>query len=93
MEEPSAQNREVIVTSSKSTKTNMGKTLFDMNSCRAKATGTGDLVDCLSRQQACSCGNALFFGHGIFCLHPQKKSIAENTIILEKSRYSKNNQD
>ena len=57
----------------------MGKALFDINSCRAKATGVDDLVDCLAQQQARFCGHALPFGNVIFCLHPQKKDFVENT--------------
>ena len=72
----------------------MGKVLFDMNSCRVKAVGAGDLFDCLAKQQAYSCSYALFFGYGIFCLHPQKKSMLENTIIKKNLDIQKNeNQD
>ena len=72
----------------------MGKTLFDINSCRAKATRAGDLVECLDQKQAGSCGYALLFGYGIFCLHTQKNSIVKNTLIKKNLDINKiENQD
>lgn len=57
--------------------------LFDINKCRAKMYGAGDLVDCLAQEQAPFCGYALPFGYGYFCKHPQSKKFAETTIKLQ----------
>ena len=50
--------------------------VFEIENCRAK-NGAGDLVDCLSPQQAHLCGHSLPFGYGYFCKHPRRKVFIE----------------
>ena len=47
-------------------------------SCRARASGIGDFVDCLMRP-APGCKHALSFGYGIFCRHPERAGIVAQT--------------
>jgi len=57
--------------------------VFKIENCRAKIHGAGDLVDCLSPEQAQLCNCSLFFGSVYFCKHPRRNEIIE---ITEKLR-------
>lgn len=57
--------------------------VFDVEKCQARLRGAGDLVDCLSPEQANICNNSLPFGSGYFCKHPRRKEFIE---ITEKLR-------
>lgn len=62
--------------------TRQASIVFKVENCRAK-NGAGDLVDCLSPQQAHLCGHSLPFGYGYFCKHPRRKEFIE---IVKKLR-------
>lgn len=51
---------------------------FSIEKCNAKILA-GDLVRCLSPEQAVSCAYALPFGEGFLCKHPLRKEIIRNT--------------
>jgi hypothetical protein len=57
--------------------------VFEIEKCRAKINGAGDLVDCLAPKQASICDFSLSFGNGYFCKHPRRKEFIE---ITEKLR-------
>ena len=57
--------------------------IFEIENCRAKINGAGDLVDCLSPKQALLCDCSLSFGGGYFCKHPRQKEFIENTKKLQ----------
>lgn len=61
--------------------THAGK-VFEIEKCRAKENGAGDLVDCLALEQVHLCGYSLAFGSGYFCKHPRRDEIIENTKKL-----------
>ncbi|HEX2697985.1 MAG TPA: hypothetical protein VHM28_09770 [Anaerolineales bacterium] len=65
-----------MATTSKSS----SNSLFDINKCRAKIYGVGDLAECLTPQQVHFCGYSLSFGNIYFCTHPQKKEFTERTL-------------
>jgi len=50
--------------------------VFETEICRVKATGAGDLVDCLM-EKARFCQFALPFGYGYFCQHPRRNEFVE----------------
>ncbi|MGA7192677.1 MAG: hypothetical protein WBW94_03530 [Anaerolineales bacterium] len=56
---------------------------FDIGKCRAKVTGAGDLVDCLSSERARSRGFSLSFGNGHFCKHPRQNEFIGNNEKLQ----------
>ncbi len=66
--------------------TNIGK-VFDVEKCRAKPSA-GDLVDCLSSEQAHLCGFSLSFGSGHFCKHSRRKEFIELTEKLRRKLIS-----
>ena len=71
-----------------SNETHAGK-VFEIEKCRAKINGAGDLVDCLALEQASICGHSLPFGYAYFCKHLQRLEFVEKVKIqalLEKSQ-------
>ena len=59
--------------------------VFKIENCRAKARGTGSLVDCLALKQAGFCKFSLSFGNGYFCEHPHRNKIVEDTENSNKA--------
>lgn len=63
----------------------------DLPTCRAKAAGFGDYVDCLSARPE-SCIFALSFADGFLCRHAERQQIvaqtAANTVNLQKEMVS-----
>jgi len=57
---------------------------FKIENCRAKARGTGGLVDCLALKQAGICGFSISFGDGYFCKHPDRNKIITETEKIKK---------
>ncbi|MDP1624180.1 MAG: hypothetical protein Q8L64_00270 [bacterium] len=55
----------------------------EIEKCRAKIRGAGDLVDCLTPEQAQFCNCSLSFGDGYFCKNPRRNEIIENTEKLQ----------
>jgi len=57
--------------------------VFDVEKCRAKITGAGELVDCLAPEQAQLCGCSMSFGYGYFCKHPRRNEFIKITKKLQ----------
>jgi hypothetical protein len=53
--------------------------IFDIEKCRAKLRGAGDLVDCLVPRQATFCGYSQFFGNSYFCKHSRRNEFIETS--------------
>lgn len=68
------------------------KPIFNIEKCRAKLHGAGDLVDCLALEQVRLCDHVLPFGSGFFCKHPQRMKFIEKQAHLDKVK-SENNQE
>ena len=50
----------------------------DLITCRARSSGFGDYVDCLSAA-AYHCIHALKFGDGYLCFHPERDATVART--------------
>jgi hypothetical protein len=59
-------------------KTTIADKIYSIEKCNAKILA-GDLVRCLSVEQASSCQYALPFGEGYLCKHPRRGEIIKNT--------------
>jgi hypothetical protein len=59
-----------------------------VENCLAKIRGAGDLVDCLTPEQAKLCNYSLSFGSVYFCKHPRRDEIIKNTRKLQSEKIS-----
>jgi hypothetical protein len=59
------------------------RTLPDVAICRARHSGFGGYADCLVDKPG-DCPYALSFGHGCFCLNPEREEIVARTKAKQR---------